>query len=336
MTFKPPISVIMPVYNAESYLKESISSILNQTFSDFEFIIIDDGSTDNSKKIIRSFKDKRIVLLENETNIKLVKTLNRGIEAAKGMYLARMDADDIACPERLCKQVAFLKKYPLIGLCGTWYKNIGDKKGVTKLAVSHEEIVFRLLVHFEMLHPSWMLRTDIIKKHNIKYEDLYGEDYDFLIRFINYSKIANIPEVLMMYRQFSNSMSKSNKQITEDNCNVIKKRLFNNFNVKVTTEELLLFKNLFYQSYHFTSSQIDSLENLLLRMIKGNRESNFFDQDFFNQRIGYLWDHLCYNSSIDKNNLLKKHGNSELLDFYTPTISRFKFLIANYLRKYNI
>jgi glycosyltransferase involved in cell wall biosynthesis len=109
MEYKFPISVLMPVYNAEKYLKESICSILNQTYGDFEFLIINDGSTDKSEEIILSFKDERIVYHKNESNIKLIATLNKGIALARGKYIARMDADDISLPDRLLHQVASWK-----------------------------------------------------------------------------------------------------------------------------------------------------------------------------------------------------------------------------------
>ena len=122
----PKITVLMPVYNGEKYLKESIESILKQTFRDFEFLIINDTSTDESEKIIRSFKDSRIKLIKNEKNIGLTKSLNKGLDLAKGEYMARMDADDISLPKRLEIQVAFMDKNPKIGVIGAWAKVIGE------------------------------------------------------------------------------------------------------------------------------------------------------------------------------------------------------------------
>ena len=118
----------MPVYNGERYLREAIDSILNQTFKDFEFLIINDGSTDLSVEIIESYADKRISLAHNGQNLGLITTLNRGFDLACGEYIARMDCDDISLPDRLEKQVVFMDNHPEIGICGSWVSAISDEK----------------------------------------------------------------------------------------------------------------------------------------------------------------------------------------------------------------
>ena len=120
------VTVLMPVYNGEMYLREAIDSILHQTFTDFEFLIINDGSTDNSETIILSYDDSRIRYEKNDSNLKLIATLNKGIELAKGKYIVRMDADDISIPDRIEKQVAFLEKNPDVGICGSWFTAFGQ------------------------------------------------------------------------------------------------------------------------------------------------------------------------------------------------------------------
>ena len=123
----PKISVLMSVFNGERYLIKAIDSILNQTFKDFEFIIIDDGSMDSSNAIIRSFDDPRVRLIENEKNIGLTKSLKKGIDLCRGEYIARMDGDDISLPERLKKQVEFMDHNRGVGISGTWKRSIGLK-----------------------------------------------------------------------------------------------------------------------------------------------------------------------------------------------------------------
>ena len=136
----PLVTVLMPVYNGEKYLKEAIESILNQTFKDFEFLIINDGSTDNSVKIIQSFNDLRIRLIHNESNIGLIKTLNKGLKLSNGKYIARMDCDDVSLPKRLSVQINFMEKHPEIGVCGSWVKIIGlEQKFINKYPQKHEE-----------------------------------------------------------------------------------------------------------------------------------------------------------------------------------------------------
>ena len=126
----PKVTVLMPVYNARFYLSKAISSIINQTFKDFEFLIFNDGSTDNSADIIYSYNDRRIRFFNSEQNFGYVYHLNYGIEIAKGEYIARMDADDISFPTRLEKQVAFMDKNPEVGVCGTWFKIYGTNRKI--------------------------------------------------------------------------------------------------------------------------------------------------------------------------------------------------------------
>ena len=130
---EPMISVIMPVYNAQQYLREAIDSVLDQTFSDFEFIIFDDGSTHESLKIIQSYQDLRIRLISGKGNRKLVPPLNEAMQMAKGKYLARMDSDDISLSNRFEEQVAFMEKNPDIDVCGTFFRTIGGRVNLSKV-----------------------------------------------------------------------------------------------------------------------------------------------------------------------------------------------------------
>ena len=136
----PKVTVLMAVYNGERYLRDAVESILCQTFRDFQFLIINDGSTDNTRDLILSYDDARIVLVDSEHNVGQTRSLNRGLELAAGELIARQDADDISEPDRLAKQVAFLERHPEVALLGTWYKEIdvqGTVIGKRKLPCDH-------------------------------------------------------------------------------------------------------------------------------------------------------------------------------------------------------
>ena len=162
----PKITVLMTVYNGERYLKECMDSVLGQTFRDFEFLIIDDYSTDSSRDLIKSYKDSRIRLIENEKNLNQVRSLNIGLEQARGQYVARMDQDDIMLRDRLERQVNFLDKNTDISVVGTWGEVIDEKgKVFTKacLPLRNEEIVGRVLFcGYFLMHPSVVFRKDVI------------------------------------------------------------------------------------------------------------------------------------------------------------------------------
>ena len=159
----PLVTVLMPVYNAAPYLREAIDSILNQTYSDFEFLIINDGSTDETESIINSYNDPRIVYLKNETNIKLISTLNKGIELAKGKYIVRMDGDDISLPTRIELQVQFMENNESVGLGGTFIRSFGGAiEGKVGYSTTHEEIKFKLLFDTHFPHPTAIIRKQIL------------------------------------------------------------------------------------------------------------------------------------------------------------------------------
>lgn len=211
----PFISVIMPVYNTEKYVEEAVRSILNQTFQNFEFIIIDDGSTDRTPDILRSFTDPRIHLLFNEKNTGNYPARNRGCRLAKGKYIAVMDADDIALPERLEKQVEFMEKNPDILACGTAYRLMERNKVIVE-ATEWEDIRYILMKTFCMLHPTLLIRKN--KMEQIGYyqtESRYAEDYDLVLRLARCGKVVNIPDILVNRRLHDEQISSMYK--TEQN-----------------------------------------------------------------------------------------------------------------------
>ena len=218
----PLVSVIMSVYNGEKYLVQAIDSILNQTYQNFEFIIIDDCSTDNSSHILQEYaqKDSRIKIIKKEKNIGIkgfIKNLNLGISIAKGKYIARMDADDISLPERFQKQVDFLENNPEITLVGAQLNLINEQNKITGEAIAalqHRDIVKRITSQIQLFHPVIMFRKD----QNIQYREkfLYCEDYDLYLNLITQGKkLANINEKLLNYRILANSISRKDDVFTK-------------------------------------------------------------------------------------------------------------------------
>lgn len=217
----PKISVLMPVYNGEKYLREAIESITSQVFKDFEFLIIDDGSTDKSKDVIKQYKDKRIVFIENKINLGLVATLNKGLMIAKGQYIARMDQDDISLPERFKDQVAFMDKHPDVGVCGTWIKFFGDAENIIEYPTNNDTIKSHLFFYNALAHPTVIIRSNFFKKYNLKYKKNAAEDYDLWQRCSFLFRIHNIPKVLLMYRISSKSYTQTYKSKMGETLNEI-------------------------------------------------------------------------------------------------------------------
>jgi glycosyltransferase involved in cell wall biosynthesis len=226
----PKISVLLPVYNAEKYIKQAIDSILNQTFSDFEFIIINDGSTDNSLAVIKSITDKRIIII-NQENKGLIASLNYGIDISKGEYIARMDADDIAFPNRFEEQVKLFTKNEKIGLCGSSTENFGAVSSQTIRSDNNQFLKSYLLFGPPFAHPSIMMKRSILIKNNIRYDGNFThcEDFAMWSSMVAYCEFTNAVDVLVKYRvhpeqvtnQFSSTVFDAHYQICCQNLNLL-------------------------------------------------------------------------------------------------------------------
>lgn len=208
----PKVTVLMSVYNGERFLREAIESILVQSFQDFEFIIIDDGSTDSTLEIIQSYDDTRIRLIENEMNLGLSRSLNRGLKLAKGQFIARQDADDVSEPERLARQVTFLETHNDVVLLGTSYQEIdthGSLIGKRKLPCDYTEIRWSLLFFCPFVHSAVMLRKSIVLEQIGFYNEAlaYAMDYDLWYRIARCLPVANLDEYLVRYRINPRSMT---------------------------------------------------------------------------------------------------------------------------------
>lgn len=200
----------MPVYNTkEEYLRETIESVLRQSFGDFEFLIINDASTTNVKDVILSYDDPRIVYIENEQNLGISRTSNKGVLLARGEYIARQDHDDVSAPERFAEQVKVLDKHPEIGVCGSYFKVFPETQKV-KVPVDDEAIKIRTVTEgAAVCHPAAMIRKSVLLDNGIEYQDeyRYAEDYQLWVDLLDKTKFYNIPQYLFNYRWFGGNAS---------------------------------------------------------------------------------------------------------------------------------
>jgi hypothetical protein len=202
----------MAVYNGEPHVKEAIESILTQTFTDFEFVIVNDGSTDRTRELISSFRDPRIHVIENAQNQGLTKSLNRGFTVTQGDYVARQDADDISEPERLAKQVDYMERHQEVALLGCWYRKIdefGHIVGERQLPCDTDLLRWCLLFYCPFVHSAIMLRKSLVAEQIGLYDEsfIYSQDYDLWCRIARRFPVGNLDEYLVRYRITSASMT---------------------------------------------------------------------------------------------------------------------------------
>lgn len=216
-TSQSKVSVILPVYNAEQYIEKALLSILNQTYVNLEIIVVNDGSTDKTKTIIKELAntDKRIQFISRE-NKGLVKTLNEAIGHTTGKFIARMDADDVCHVERIAKQVKFFNENPSYGVLGTSCRLIDEKGnliGQRVVSATHKLIKAGLIFGNQMSHPSVMFNLNVIDKSELYYKEIkLAEDYELWLRLIDRYRFANLSALLVDYRILSTSISGSSFQ----------------------------------------------------------------------------------------------------------------------------
>lgn len=210
MDNSPSISVILPVYNAGKFVSEAIKSILDQTFADFELLVINDGSIDSSELMIKSFSDHRIVYLNNEGNKGLIYTLNRGIQFARGKYIVRMDADDVCYPNRFQIQFDFMESNPDVAVCGAQMEDYDKMKLISRVETNSLKLKASLLFTCVLSHPTVIMRSEIIKSNDYFYDTAYphAEDYELWSRIARKFKIANIKNSVLAYRFHDQQVSR--------------------------------------------------------------------------------------------------------------------------------
>lgn len=283
------VTVLMPIYNGEKYLKEAIDSILNQTFSNFEFLIIDDGSNDETISIIKSYSDSRIRLVQNEKKLKLAATLNKGLDLALGEYIARMDCDDISLPERLDEQVAFMDNHPDVGICGTWFE-FTDFGQIIKWPEQHDEIKAQLFYNTALGHPTVMMRTDIMRQYGLYYDVSYGysEDYELWTRLSRVTKLANIPKVLLKYRIHHGQASYIHHGDERVLVNLIRLNQLKELGLIPAPNETELHLTII-SNQAMDDFQISAANLWFRKLISANAKTKVYNKQKFNEMLAVLW-----------------------------------------------
>ncbi|MDE6218031.1 MAG: glycosyltransferase [Muribaculaceae bacterium] len=272
----PTVSVVMPAYNAEKYLREAIDSILSQTYTDFELIIINDGSKDSTKEIILSYTDPRIVYIENEQNSGICVTLNKGLEAARGRYIARMDSDDISMPERLELQVKYMDEKPEIGASGTDIVIFGDniEDNVFEHVHNPEQCSAGLLFNPCFSHPSVIIRREILESYNIRYEDRYRglEDFKIWWDIAKHSRLSNLNYALLKYRHHTNQETQNVKPATREKSNEFRTIRYESFGLSLTSKEKQLVNDYSYGNFNkFGMPEFYDFLNVLSKICKAHK-----------------------------------------------------------------
>jgi len=285
------VTVVLPVYNGSKYLKETIDSVLNQTYKDFDFLIINDASTDNSEDVILSFTDPRIKYHLNEMNLGSIGAPVKGMNMSETEYIARIDQDDIWLPAKLEKQIQIMDADPQIGICGTSIELFGDRSGVKIFPITNEHLKVGFLFFCCMSHPSVVFRKSFLVETGVTYNETYrlADDYKMWIDCIDLTQIYNISEPLVRYRQHEEqicSTANAPKQMQVQN--KVRLEMLERISLDFSRDEMKFHIN------HFVEGKIESINDYKRSVkwsqliCKRNDESGkYIDPDILNVDLKY-------------------------------------------------
>ncbi|WP_375583749.1 glycosyltransferase family 2 protein [Cyclobacterium xiamenense] len=299
----PALSVVMPVYNGEKHLREAVDSVLQQHFADFELIIIDDGSTDGSATIIQQFSDHRIRVLRNDRNRGISFTRNRGLEEARGEFLAWMDCDDLISPDRFEKQLAFFDRHPEVVICGSWLTRFDEKKSeVSKSPTDHASIKALLLFKPAIWNATAMYRLARIKKAGLSFDCqlAVAEDYDFYWEACRKFPVANIPESLYFYRDSDSSIMKSFSGAEEKSFaihKIIYTKSLQELGIAPTEAQLRVHRRIGSTQLFPTYSSYKEAVDWLIFLQKRNEIEKIYEPEAFSEILGIIFFFVSKKSS---------------------------------------
>ena len=298
MEKKCRITVLMSVYNGERYLKEAIESILNQTYKEFEFVIYDDCSTDHTAEIIKSYSDSRIVYRRNRVNQGLTRNLADGVSLSEADYIARMDADDIAYPERLERQLQWMDHHPEVTILGspvTYFRDTLGDLGIAKQPTDDKTIKATLFISFTLMHPSIMIRREELVKQGLNYNPEYrcSQDHALYLDCIRKGlKFANTEEPLLHMRAHGESISRARHDLQQECSQHARLRFLQSTGMAdgCTEEEIAAYNTFASGEYPDSEHKVHVYEHFVEKIYKNPATSMYFDKDFLRRLMA---DKLC-------------------------------------------
>lgn len=294
MVGAPRVTVLMAVHNGERFLREALGSILGQTLADFELLVVDDGSTDETPALLASLTDPRIHVVSLEENRGLAVALNRGLDEARGRYVARMDADDVAHPARLEKQVQFLDANPAIGVCGTWVRYIGARSVTVRYPTDQGRARAALLFDPPVAHPSVMLRRDLFDE-GLRYDPSLrrGQDYDLWCRAAERTGMVSLPEVLLSYRIHPAQARSEAHDEQQDSALRVRLAQIRKVGIEPSAEEMEIHSAIAACRPGGLSDPYERADAWLCRLFEANARTAVLDADSLAEVLVWRWFLFC-------------------------------------------
>jgi len=317
----PRVSIVLPVYNVEAHIRGTIESLLRQTFQDFELLVLDDCSTDNTVEQVRSFHDPRLKLLLNPHNLGRAGTDNAAVPHIRGEYVAKMDGDDLCHPERLARQVAYLDQHPEINVVGSFMQNFGASTYLNRYPAQTADTQALTLFTLPTGNPSVMLRASLLKEQGLHYDGTLRqtEDYDFCARYIRQLRIATIQEALIEYRVPPHVRKKTILSERANVSDVVREQLLREWGLPFTPRELHVYNSLAMLDRPPGDITLREAEAWFLKLLDFNTKQPLFEQAALRRLLGERWFEACYTYQQARLGGLLAYRRSPLAAYWAPS-----------------
>lgn len=294
------VTVLMPTYNVAPYVKESIASVLRQTYRDFELLVIDDCSTDDTVSMVRSINDPRIHIIQNEKNVGLAENLNRGLSHITTEYVARMDGDDIAEPLWLEREVAVLDNNPEIGICSGGFERFGTVKSLVRFPERHEDCMANMLFECSVIVPTF--RMSLYRNHGLRYntEAFPAEDYRFWAECLRVTRIYNIQETLFHYRMHPTQICTARREEQQRKVAEVRRYMLEWLSTGFTEEEKHYYIGSFMAPQISSPQDYTERKSFSRKLVDKNRSVGHFDEAALIHRLDKHLTLTLYNTIVER------------------------------------
>lgn len=326
----PRVSVLLPVRNGARHLRAALRSILAQSLRELEVLLLDDGSTDGSADIAAAEGDPRVRVLSSPP-MGLARQLNRGIREARAPYVARMDADDIAEPERLACQVSFLAAHPSVAICGTWLRCFSPASThLARYPVGRETVRAYVVFDNPVAHPSACWRAASWQAAGLAYDETLevAQDYDVWSRALDQPQVDNVPAPLLRYRVHTASVTGRRAELSEQAARRIQAHWLSRLGLAMDEPDLAFHRLVGHGAGMRDAEELARAEAWLLRVLAANRAARVFADDGLARAAGFVWLRVCLNSARAGAFAARAYGASPLARNHSPAVSEWAQLWA--------
>lgn len=330
------VSVVLPVYNVAPFIKQTIESVLQQSFQDFELLVLDDCSTDDTVERVRTFVDSRVKLIVNPHNLGRAGTDNAALGFVMGEYIAKMDGDDLCHPERLARQVAYLNSHPDVNVVGSWMQNFGTSSYLNCYPANPYAAQVMTLFTLPTGNPSVMMRTHLFRDEGMHYDAALrqAEDYDFFARYVRRLSVVTLSEALIQYRVPLNSSKATVLTERAAAADKVRSRLLSDWGIAYTARELQVHNTIAMLERPLGNVRLEEIEAWLNKLIQYNDKQPLFEPAALRHGLGERWFEVCYTHPQPLLRSVLQFGRSRLakyfpmniiknIKFWTKSIKRF-------------